>query len=367
MPVTFSPAKHPANSVPPSVPGTSLDLLKANGHTRSKEILQSSFGGDVAVIRNQNGFVSTVVDAYNKHHALSIRPDDVWMAILVQFNLFVNGNAERLRSHFVAHEGKKELEVRAVGTRYTVDFGSLALQFTTLLGQNIKDPALCDWVTPDFTTTSDNDRVVATVIMMATLKEYFSYKMMLMCGLPRVTLEGERKDWEKLVNRLEKLKEFGEETTAWYHLLLPVLSRFVLAFDNPEGQDNLDFWGRIVHYKKSGSGSDYFSGWITAFCVFDEKGGWIARSQDENSKRSDPYRLALDGIHYHLISTDKLQGSVVEVDVKLDDNGELFDTIMVAGLVGKSVNDSDDLELSATGKRDVVKPVAGWWIYITED
>ena len=45
-------------------------------------------------------------------------------------------------------------------------------------------------------------------------------------------LEGEKKDWEKILTRLEKLQEYGDETTAWYYLLVPVVSRFVRAFDS---------------------------------------------------------------------------------------------------------------------------------------
>jgi len=49
----------------------------------------------------------------------------------------VNAHAEELRLHFVKHEGKKELVVKAVGTRYTVDFGNLANQMTGQIHENV--------------------------------------------------------------------------------------------------------------------------------------------------------------------------------------------------------------------------------------
>jgi len=49
----------------------------------------------------------------------------------------VNAHAEDLRSHFVKHEGKKELVVTAAGTRYTVDFGDLANQMTGKIHENV--------------------------------------------------------------------------------------------------------------------------------------------------------------------------------------------------------------------------------------
>ena len=51
------------------------------------------------------------------------------------------------------------------------------------------------------------------------------------------------------------------------------------------------------------------------------------------------------------------------VDVLLDDNGEEFDTLMVAGLIGTRVSDSGDTSLSESGTRDTVSPVAGWWMF----
>lgn len=55
-----------------------------------------------------NGLVHTLEAAYSHHHHLTLRPDDVWLAVLSQFSIYVNKNAESLRSYFVTHEGKKE-------------------------------------------------------------------------------------------------------------------------------------------------------------------------------------------------------------------------------------------------------------------
>ena len=115
-------------------------------------------------IVNRNGLVHTIVDAYSRHHSLVLRPDDIWLCILTQFNLFVNGEgrAEQLRSVFVAHEGKKELVIYGDGTRYTADYGGMAKQMTQLIEENIIDPSLRPWIIPNFTTTSDTDVVVAS-------------------------------------------------------------------------------------------------------------------------------------------------------------------------------------------------------------
>jgi hypothetical protein len=83
---------------------------------------------------------------------------------------------QEMRSYFVAHEGKKELTVTMVGTRHSVDFGSFAQQMARLLDENIKDKSLKDWILPAFSTTEVTDTTVAAILMMCSLKNYFSYK-----------------------------------------------------------------------------------------------------------------------------------------------------------------------------------------------
>ena len=55
------------------------------------------------------------------------------------------------------------------------------------------------------------------------------------------------------------------------------------------------------------------------------------------------------------------------VDVKLDDNGEIFATKLVAGMVASEVRSSGDTALSTSGECDVLAPVPGWWMFIKEE
>jgi len=101
MPVTFIVANHDANPVAaPRNPISNADELLASYWRRksntpkSKELLQTSLslGGtekqDWSTIQSRdNGFVTTLIEAYNNHHHLVLRPDDVWIAILGQFNV----------------------------------------------------------------------------------------------------------------------------------------------------------------------------------------------------------------------------------------------------------------------------------------
>ncbi|KAG0697051.1 hypothetical protein DFH29DRAFT_948309 [Suillus ampliporus] len=91
--------------------------------------------------------------------------------------------------------------------------------------------------------------------MMATMKEYFRYRIKmsngdpfigLSRGIPRVTLLGQKHDWKAIFKRLEWLHQYGTETIAWYHLLHPVISCCAAAFNPSSTLEKLDFWSSAV-------------------------------------------------------------------------------------------------------------------------
>jgi hypothetical protein len=297
MPVTFRVAKHLAESkdVTPVTAAQILEEACPNQFEQVDRIIQCSIGGgsDPAhtlfkVVPNTNGFVNTVMSAYSQHHALIIRPDDVWLAIVSQFSFYINGNAELLRANFVAHEGKRELVIDAD----TLDFALVCRQMGELIHKNVVDPTLRDWILLNFSTTTAADTTIGSMLMMAAMKKYFDYRITISCGIPRVTLEGEQRDWEMLLHRLEKLKEYGLEAIAWYHLLYPVLSRFVKAFDAPESPENLDFWQKVARDESIVCGSREWSGWTTAFCIFSAEGRWQGPRLDTVCFFSEPQNMS---------------------------------------------------------------------------
>ncbi|KAJ7620136.1 hypothetical protein FB45DRAFT_992376 [Roridomyces roridus] len=396
MPVSFSVAPHNANPIELTQSFSAEEILSVSckdQHRYVGEILQCAFSGQEQGPYG-NGFVNTVINAYNHHRALVIRPDDVWLTILSQFNFFVNANAEVLRANFVAHEGKRELVVVVEGSRYDVDFGDMSRQMVGLIGKNVVDPTLREWVLPNFTTTTVNDTTVASVLMMATLQQYFSYGFRTTCcGIPRVTLEGEKVDslhsatvdWVNILERLEKLKDYGIETIAWYHLLRPVVSRFVAAFDDSTSPENADFWQQVAYLHRPGSGAPYYTGWINAFNAFNQKGGWIGTALNMASEAASEEapeslsaerfwskyakygvnkELVFDDTPYHTVRTRNVPPTYAQVDVKLNDNGKEIDSFMLAGMVGMNVSSSGDESLSSSGENDTVQPVAGWWICV---
>lgn len=279
-PVTISPAKHGANEFDLRYSGFAsntanlLDRSCPEQYKKVKDnhILQSSFDNITVESKIQpsaNGFVNAAVTAYSDHQHLEIRPDDVWLSILSQLNIYVNAHGEELRDMFVAHEGQKTLVIDAADkyfrgegqgrTNFGVDWGKFAYKMTTLIADNIKDPTLREWILPSYSTTTQLDEAVAAMMMMSTMQKYFSYECAITCGIPSVTLLGEKSDWEELALKAGRLVTFGDEPKQWYRLLKPVLDRFVKSFNEPDSEETKDFWQRIAHYYNGGSGPTYLS------------------------------------------------------------------------------------------------------------
>ena len=314
------------------------------------QIVQLSAPRDQLVYIARKGLVGVATIAYNKHHDLVWRPDDVWQAILTQFSLYVTYNSEELRDRFVDFEGKRQLKIKAFGTLFTVDFGKLARRMVDeQIVKNIKDPSIADWLIPKFTTTTENDRIVASISMMATLQSYFEYKFCLTCGLPSITLLGTVDDWKLLRSKVDRLLEFDTKDglmKKWLELLTVVLDEFV---ETKCGVDNMEFWDRICHYEGGGSGPTYLSGWITTFAVFDKDGKW------QGDKRELVRRFGKDiKTDWPLMDTKDVPSGAIAVPVLIDDNGTGYEGHMIAGHFAYDGNDT------------TIQPRADWCIAVGE-
>ena len=69
----------------------------------------------------------------------------------------------------------------------------------------------------------------------------------------------------------------------------------------------------------------------------------------------------LDGVSYPKIDDQNIPLGFAEVDVKLDDNGEEFDTTLVAGSVGSQIC------VGTNSTRNTIRPLPAWWYVIMEE
>jgi hypothetical protein len=391
MPVTIKPTENRASEASCTNIASAINLLQSScpdEYAKFKRMMWSSFPevGSQNVSKSNNGFIYACMQAYNSHHHLTIRPEDVWFAIICQLGFYVNGNAEELRSIFVSHQGQKELSVEST-------IANFPLQIMSQMSKYMNDPDLPEWIKPDFSTTTPDDVVVACILMMGGMQQYFSY-CMIMCGLPSVTLLGTKDDWKKIFDKIDRLAEISEQAATFHSLLKPVLGYFVRSFDEPDGTEVKSFWNRIVHLHPGGSGPTYLSGWITAFCFWDFEGKLLyepPRQAPGSWTTASTIGCNLDGTLYHCVDDLKIPAGYMGVPVTVLDGSAVGTKCrMVAGSVGIQCNSSGKpMEIiprmsnmsnrhigrgrtigGLTGKAteevvglDSVQPLSGWWMF----
>ena len=334
MPKTFTVT---SDLNPPS--GNHTSSLSPLYSDKSKSVVVESTLENRVYQNISSGLIGTVIKAYNQHHNLILRPDDIWLTILSQFNLYVNANSETLRDKFVDFQGKKELKIVLNGTLKSGDtaqlFQFIIQELGNLIDTNIKS-SIRDLILPNFSTTTTTDTISAGITMISVFKNYFDYKCILSCGIPNVTLLGTVDDWILLLNKTKQLSNYNFQSV---DILIPILEQFITVFNDP----NIEFWSHICDYRSFGSGPSYISGWITAFCAYDEKGIW----QYVNNNTEIDTKWAV-------IDTNDIPPGSSSVTMKIDDNGDIYDSEIVTGISGHYIN--DDLYKS-------LQPTVSWGLY----
>jgi hypothetical protein len=309
-----------------------------------QEIYASSFqtsshkSGNMSngLLPSVNSFVHGMIDAWGQHSHLIIRPDDVWFEILVQMNLYMSNdkNAEDLRHLFVEHKGQKKLQLV---TEILIDIFPF---FEREIQNNVKTPWLTEWITPTFTTSNSDDKTISIILMMGLMRKYFHYSVaVITCGFPSVTLLGEKKDWEMLEKKLDRLAEFGNEPKKFQERLKPIFRKFVSTFSDPASPEIREFWNHAVHAKFMPGGVCgvpsrlKFSGWLTGFFYWDDKG---------QHPKEEVGMYALDGVQYPITLVESLPNGYAKVPMYLDDSGRgIKDNVTIAaGLLGKKISNT---------------------------
>lgn len=311
-------------------------------------LITESTSGRIIVPAFGNGLLGTIYKAYSQHIPLVLRPDDLFISILVSFGVFVAGNAEALRSVFVSHSGIKELEVHtddittadAFSDATPAEWNLFISRMAETVDRNIKGD-IVEWTKPGFSTTTQVDKTAANVALLAAVREYFGMKLLLGCGLSEVTLEGTVSDWVALREKVTFLETFPSDTiNKWASLLGPVLDQFVSA---RRGDPVLpDFWQRIVTATRRGSGSQkVFRGWFLVFAPFAKDGRYIL---------FDKKRVDLNHV-YAKVDDDDIPVCGITVSVKSSSCRNITRRqtfLLTAGVLATGIN----------GTR--IRPAVGW-------
>lgn len=242
--------------------------MEALPECRTHEAVKLMLGGEIesccdyhgTVIKNihYQPLLAVVYTAFSQHRPLVLSPDAVWITIAqgVAHHMAIHG--DRLRSRFVAHQGKLELKFLCrdwvEGTPenpWPEAFASWAGQIRDHVGPSAHDLLVCD-----FGTSGPVERAASQIVMMDVFERYFHYALYCICGIPTVTLEGTTDDWHRLAEKACGLSVFDLDW--WLPHLLPICERFVRA---SRGDVDLDHWQNICKLQDD-YGGHIINGWV---------------------------------------------------------------------------------------------------------
>eukprot|EP00483_Globobulimina_turgida_P002237 UN02239 len=220
------------------------------------EIIQQQYG-------NTCSFITSSLTAWSQHYPFRFRAEHIWLLILQSVAVHVDQNAEKLRKKYVDHDGKKELLVEISGNPSPKEWMSTIENFVNQIDKNTVEDT-CKLFDCNFTTSILTEKIATKVTIMDICKNYFSYRCMTLCGFPQITLDGSKQDWIKLKQKTVKLlnekvdKKFGAK---WGQALLPLLDRFIAAYD---GNIDCVFWNSMIKRGAThGSGAhSWYSGMV---------------------------------------------------------------------------------------------------------
>jgi hypothetical protein len=150
--------------------------------------------------------------AYEKHCAIEINPDILWLLILKGFILHIKINEEKLKDKikpfikrkYLIIEDNKKFEIKQIENE---EFKEKFINFSNDLKNNLN--SFYNLLDFNFSTTIDTIKIVGYCTMMSEMKTFFDYQSELYaCDYPLIKILGTLNDYEVILRKLEKLGEF---------------------------------------------------------------------------------------------------------------------------------------------------------------
>jgi len=288
--------------------------------------------------------------AFCEHKPLVLSPDMIWITIMQGLANHINLDPEKYRHQFVEHEGKEEIKIRHDGlvkgspeNPWHEVIGMFSAQLRPRILNNVHDYVVCD-----FSTTDLVERVSSIMVLMDAMQGYFDYRVMTICGIPKVTLEGEPSDWQAIAERVPKLNDYGLDW--WTQRLGPVCDEFVKA---SLGDVDEEHWMNIFQEQSMGSGGPNLFGWLFYFLPYTKDHQTNAPTV-VNRMLTQPERRLRKGSHRAgpgaSLDTDDIPMSLSKVPFIWEYHGNVSNYEFLAGIIGATESEEDCS----------IRPKVGW-------
>ncbi|MBN2728408.1 MAG: DUF4419 domain-containing protein [Bacteroidales bacterium] len=261
--------------------------------TSFKEAIEFKLGGEIQGYSHSNhaermipvdnhGFLTAVHLSYAKHYPLVISPDMIWLLICQGLAQHISANPEEFRNQIVSHSGKAKIEIVRLDFKRGDEknpWHEVFAEFSDSLSNKI-DGELYSAFVHEFSTTGVDEKAAFEIALMEAVEPFFSFDLNIACGIPKIYLEGETKDWQWIQENVQVLRKY--KLDAWADALEPVLDQFVLA---SKGDIDKVFWQSFYFWKNMCGVR--INGWVCSFFPYDPYGNyrekWLQKSPGERT------------------------------------------------------------------------------------
>jgi hypothetical protein len=269
-------------------------------------VLNHSSLNDELLDGGHQAFLTTMYICYSQHRPFVLTPEAIWLVILQAFSVHINNNPGKLIEKYPNLANREKLIVRLPKSESWSDeetCRNIVKKFTDGLKAKIPG-SFVENLSDSFSNSTPDEVTTFQITTMHTLKAFFEFIVIsVICGIPRIKLQGTVADWHGLANRLKELRDYN---FGWYvDKILPHVERISESF-GAEPAD--DFWINMfkIHTTKDYGSPKYVDGWITDFFPWSKTGERLAddyfktTSFNYAAKNLSPQAVSVD-VTYRII------------------------------------------------------------------
>ncbi len=267
-----------------------------------------------------NSLYGAIISSFNEHVPLLLTPDAIWLQILQQLAIHIGENSKALRNKFVDFEDKKVIKVKRDDfvKGQMNPWGEVFPEFTNQIREYIGDKNYNAMISK-FTTTTEITQAAQEVALMDCMQSYFDYMFVTKCGIPEITLDGTRDDWELILSKVDGLVDY--DLGWWIKELKVLLKEFVNVWDD---NIDLDFWNSFVN-EYGFSGGPYFYGHMLRLSAY-------TTGYNKKIYRMDGWDS--DGGRKNMITVNSFTSGISSVPFLWEYYSTIYPMTFVSGFVG---------------------------------
>ncbi len=288
--------------IPAEIKNRDADLFNKNLTEKNQKTVRDCIKGE---FRHLN-YMEYLQMAWGNHYSVILSPDIFWFILLNESAGHIKDNSEHYRSLFTtASEGKTDIVVPTMDPQL-IDLNLIADELRKLVPTDI------DIFIPRFSTSTPSSSFAFKAAFADAMSPYYNY-MMLLCGIPKLQVQGTIEDWNQLSDGIEKLKGLlnkDESIIGYFDRIKNVAKSIINNIETP----NADFWKGMFSLDRCGSGSQVdVNGWIVDLYIKKPRPAYVNNFPTNVAKVS--YTLINTGqkfeMKYGLFSSNNEDGFLV--------------------------------------------------------